>query len=129
MSAALLLLGGADGDELIDLTGIAATGYHGVYEFERREGQTFVVDCALALARPSRDDDVETTVHYGELAEQIVGLVTGAPVDLIETLAHRIADAVLTHPRVRRCAVTVHKPQAPIEVSVADASVSVIRGR
>lgn len=115
----------------ITLTGIRAFGYHGVYADERRDGQEFVVDATLflSLQRAAETDDVVDTVHYGELAESIAGVVAGEPVDLLETLAQRIADVVLTDERVRLTAITVHKPQAPIAVPFADVSVTIRRGR
>lgn len=115
----------------ITLTGIRAFGYHGVYADERRDGQEFVVDATLflSLQRAAETDDVVDTVHYGELAENIAGVVAGEPVDLLETLAQRIADVVLADERVRLTAITVHKPQAPIPVPFADVSVTIRRGR
>jgi dihydroneopterin aldolase len=111
--------------------GLRATGHHGVYEHERAAGQTFVVDLSLSLdLRPAaRSDDVADTVHYGELAEQVVAVVTGPPVDLIETLAARIADVALAYPIVSSVEVTVHKPQAPITVAFDDVTVTVVRER
>jgi len=115
----------------IDLTGLSAFGYHGVFEHEKRDGQEFVVDVSLALDtdRAAASDDVADTVHYGELAERVVAIVEGDPVDLIETLAHRIVDAVLRDERIRSTAVTVHKPYAPIPHQFADVSVTVRRER
>ena len=80
----------------IDLTGLAAYGYHGVFDHEKRDGQEFLIDVSLALDTDpaAASDDVADTVHYGELAERIVAIVEGDPVDLIETLAHRILAAV-----------------------------------
>ncbi|MFT4305637.1 MAG: dihydroneopterin aldolase [Microbacterium sp.] len=119
------------GDDRITLSGVRATGHHGVYADERRDGQEFVVDLELALdLRPaSRSDDVADTVHYGELAEQVVSIVEGDPVDLIETLAQRIADAVLGRPLVEAVRVTVHKPSAPIAVPFGDVAVTIERSR
>jgi 7,8-dihydroneopterin aldolase/epimerase/oxygenase len=115
----------------ITLTGIRAFGYHGVYADERREGQEFVVDATLHLptAAAAASDDVADTVHYGELAEKIAAVVAGEPVNLLETLAQRIADVVLADPRVLLAEVTVHKPQAPIAVPFDDVSVTIRRAR
>ena len=76
----------------IDLTGLRARGRHGVYDFERAQGQDFVVDAVLELdlGPAAATDDVTDTVHYGELAERLVAVVTGEPVNLIETLADRL---------------------------------------
>jgi len=115
----------------IAITGIRAVGHHGVYAHERRDGQEFVADVVLALSlrRAAATDDVADTVHYGELAEQVAGILSGDPVDLLETVAERIADTVLAYPLVDAVTVTVHKPQAPIAVPFGDVSVTVRRGR
>lgn len=115
----------------ISLTGLRVRGRHGVYDFERAEGQVFVVDAVLDLdlVPAARSDDVTDTVHYGELAERLAGIVAGEPVRLIETLADRLAAACLADPRVVTATVTVHKPQAPIPLEFADVAVTVIRNQ
>lgn len=115
--------------EIIRLAGIECFGHHGVYPSERRDGQRFVVDATVLLARPSRDDDVATTVDYGALAGALASDVADDPVDLIETLAGRLADRVLLHHAVAAAVVTVHKPDAPMPAHVADAAVTVVRRR
>lgn len=128
--ADILLLGAAtDGAEYIRLLGIEATGFHGVYPEERRDGQPFVVDVTLQLVRTSRADEVSTTVHYGELSEAVADRIAGEPVDLIETLAAEIAESCLAFDVVRGVVVTVHKPFAPLRELVSDAAVTVVRLR
>jgi dihydroneopterin aldolase len=83
----------------------------------------------LDFTRAATADDVTQTVHYGELAVEIADAVRRDPVDLIETLAERIAGVVLAHPPVDAVIVTVHKPNAPIEVPFADVSVTIERMR
>lgn len=115
----------------IALRGIRATGFHGVYPDERRDGQEFVADVALELdlAPAALSDDVADTVHYGELAETVAAILSGDPVDLLETLAARIAVAALADERVDAVEVTVHKPQAPITVPFGDVAVTIRRER
>lgn len=115
----------------ITLIGLRGFGYHGVFEHEKREGQEFVVDVEITLdTRPAAaSDDVADTVHYGELAEEVVAVVEGDPVDLVETLAQRIADTVLGRDAVDAVRVTVHKPGAPITVPFADVAVTIERTR
>nr|WP_206448735.1 dihydropteroate synthase [Agrococcus sp. KRD186] len=115
----------------IELRGVRGFGHHGVLPEERRDGQEFVVDAHLSvdLHDAVTSDDVADTVHYGELAEQLVAAIERDPVDLIETLADRLAGVCLAHPRVEHASVTVHKPSAPIAVPFGDVAVTVHRGR
>jgi dihydroneopterin aldolase len=115
----------------ITLTGLRARGHHGVYDFEREQGQDFVVDVTLDLdlGPAARSDDVTDTVHYGELAQSVVAVVEGEPVALLETLAQRVADLCLADRRVVETTVTVHKPQAPVPVGFDDVAVTIVRRR
>ncbi|MBL1114726.1 dihydroneopterin aldolase [Streptomyces sp. 110] len=115
----------------VALRGLRARGHHGVLPHEREEGQDFVVDLVLGLdTRPAAaDDDLGKTVHYGVVAEEVVDVVRGEPVDLIETLAERIADRCLKHDVVREVEVVVHKPQAPITVPFDDVTITITRSR
>lgn len=115
----------------IRLTGISATGYHGVLAHERREGQRFVADVVLHLdTRPAAAEDrLDRTVHYGVLAEQVAAVLAGEPADLVETVAERIAAVALTHDAVVAVDVVVHKPQAPITVPFDDVTVEIHRDR
>jgi dihydroneopterin aldolase len=115
----------------IRLTGLRATAHHGVFEHERRDGQVFVIDLIvrLPLAPAAAGDDLAATVHYGELAELVVAAVESDPVDLIETVAERIAAVALSFPAAHEVVVTVHKPSAPITVPFDDVSVTITRER
>jgi|SRR5215207_3315451 len=115
----------------ITLSGVTAVGYHGVFDFERREGQPFVVDAVLHLdfSQAAESDDVRDTAHYGEVAERIKGWITGDAMNLVEALAVRIAEDLLKEFPIQAVDITVHKPQAPIEVPFGDVSVTVHRER
>ena len=117
-------------DELAVL-GIECWGHHGVFEFEKREGQTFVVDLVLGLdTRPAAaSDDLQQTVDYGSLVTSVKAAVEHDPVDLIETLVQRIADVCLSDARVQWTRVTVHKPDAPIDATFADVTLTITRER
>ncbi len=121
----------AETRDRITLTGVRVRAHHGVLEFERVEGQEFVIDVSVAvdLAAAASADDLDRTVHYGELAEAVAAAVERDPVDLIETVAERVAAVALGYPAVEEVEVTVHKPQAPINVPFADVAVTIVRGR
>lgn len=120
-------------DELdtLTLTGLEVFAHHGVFDFERADGQTFLLDLVVWLdtAGAAAGDDLAQTLHYGELAVEVAEAAAAEPVDLIETLAERIATLVLAHPVARRVSVTVHKPNAPIPVPFADVSITIVRPR
>lgn len=113
----------------ITLTGLRVQAHHGVFDFERENGQEFVIDVTvwLDLSPAARGDELAATVHYGELAEAVHAAAAGDPVDLIETLAERIAAVALGYPAVHRTRVTVHKPNAPITVPFDDVAVTIER--
>ena len=115
-------------DEL-SVTGIECFAHHGVFEHERREGQTFVIDLTLGVdTRPAAaSDDLHDTVDYGSLVARVKAAVESDPVDLIETLAQRISDVCISDERVDWARVTVHKPGAPIEATFADVTLTITR--
>ena len=117
-------------DELV-ISGIECFGHHGVFEHERRDGQAFVIDLALGIdSRPAAaSDDLRDTVDYGNLVAQVKAAVEKDPVDLIETLAQRIADVCLWDARVEWARVTVHKPDAPIDANFSDVALTITRKR
>ncbi|WP_049568606.1 dihydroneopterin aldolase [Nonomuraea sp. SBT364] len=115
----------------IALKGLRARGRHGVLAAERELGQEFVVDATLFLdtAPAAAGDDLAKTVDYGELAQDLVEVVEGEPVELIETLAQRLADVCLARKLVEAVEVSVHKPAAPIPLPFGDVVVTIERSR
>ena len=115
----------------IRLTGLRVFAHHGVLAFERENGQEFVIDLEIAvdLALAAAADDVTQTIHYGELAEAVAAAVEADAVDLIETVAERVAAIALGYERAAQVTVTIHKPTAPITVPFADVSVTITRSR
>ena len=97
---------------------------------EQRWGaRTMDVDMGLDTGPAAAGDDLTRTVHYGVVAEEVVAVIQGEPVDLIETLAQRIADTCLAHEAVREVEVVVHKPDAPIAVPFTDVTITIQRSR
>jgi dihydroneopterin aldolase len=111
--------------------GIEAYGHHGVFDFERRVGQLFKIDIVLGMDTlpAARSDNLQDTVDYGSLVAAVKEAVETDPVDLIETLAQRVADVCLTDSRVQWTEVTVHKPDAPIEAAFTDVALTITRSR
>jgi len=115
----------------VRLAGLRARGRHGCLPAERELGQEFVVDVTLFLdtAPAAASDDLTKTVDYGALALQLVRTVEGEPVNLIETLADRLASDCLAYDLVDEVEVSVHKPAAPIPLPFGDVVVTIRRAR
>jgi len=113
----------------IELRGLRVRGYHGVLPQERRDGQDFIVDVDIEtdVRKAAARDDLGDTVDYAALAHAVAAIVAGDPVDLIETLATRVADTCLSFAAVLAVDVTVHKPHAPIGLPFDDVAVRIRR--
>jgi hypothetical protein len=110
----------------ITLTGVSGFGFHGVFDSEKRDGQIFLVDIEATtdFTTAINSDDVSDTVNYAVLAEIAHAAITGEPFNLIEKLADQIARDCFAVPGVKKIKVTVHKPQAPIEVPFGNVAVT-----
>ena len=121
----------ADRPDRIAVRGLRAHAHHGVYKREREQGQLFRVDAVLEVnTRPAAaTDDLELTVNYAEIAQQLHAVLSREPVDLLETLAQRLADVCLANPLVDAVEITVHKPEADLGVPFDDVTVAIRRER
>ena len=115
----------------IDLKGIEVLAKHGVLESEQLHAQIFLIDVSafLDLSSAGRSDDLNDTIDYGELALEVREVVGSESHALIEKVAHSVADVVLAHEAIGRAVVTVHKPDAPVDLVFHDISVTVDRSR
>lgn len=114
----------------ISIKGIKGFGYHGVFDFEKRDGQDFFVDLDIDidLRAASNSDRLSDSVDYSLLTAIAKEAIEKLRFDLIERLAGFIADTICENfPAVQSIAVTVHKPSAPVSESVTDIAVTINR--
>lgn len=108
-------------------------GHHGTLPAEHDLGQPFVVSVELRLdLRPAgTSDDLTKTVDYGEVHRLARGIVEGPPVQLVETLAERIAASTLdNHPQIEAVKVRVAKPHVRLgDTVLAGSAVEILRRR
>ena len=113
----------------ISITGLRVFAHHGVFDFERQNGQDFYIDATVWIEGDAAafGDDLSKTVHYGDLAKGLVELTKSQPVDLLETLAQKLLDYALNFKggAVLKAKITVHKPNAPIPYEFQDIAVTV----
>ena len=123
----------ATSEDRILLEGMVFQGRHGTIAAERDLGQPFIVDIELRLdLRPAgRSDDLTRSVDYGEIHRRAKQIVEGPPVNLTETVAERVAAAILEgYPSVETVRVKVAKPHVRLDDTVlAGSAVEILRHR
>lgn len=100
------------------LRGMLFHGYHGVFAEENKLGQKFVVDVDawMDLSTAGESDDIEQSVSYADIYNQVKLIVEGPPFKLVESVATAIAKALLsTHSSISDVRVKVCKPQVAVE--------------
>ena len=119
-------------EDRITLEGMVFYGYHGVNPEERELGQRFIVDLELEkdLSAAGLSDDLTQTVNYASAYKLAREVVEGQPCNLIETVAERLATALLSRLSIDGVRVRVRKPWAPVKGSVLDSvAVEIVRKR
>ena len=92
------------------LTGISASGHHGANPGEKDRAQDFVVD--LDVEVEVGDDELASTADYRTLIRTARETVGRDSLDLLESLAHAVANEVLALDGVMKVSAIVHKPAA-----------------
>lgn len=118
-------------NDRIDLKGIEVYAKHGVLRSEQETAQVFRVDVTAYVdtSVAAQSDDLGDALDYGVLALEVREAVGAESYKLIETVAGKVADVVMAHDQVTRSVVTIHKPDAPIDLVFEDVSVTVERTR
>jgi 7,8-dihydroneopterin aldolase/epimerase/oxygenase len=102
----------------------------GVHVHERQRPQRIRLNLDLAVAEtdqpPRRLADV---VDYAGLVERVRGALSEGHVELVETLAERVAALCLEDPRVRSARVRVEKLEAIADAAAVGVEIERIRPR
>nr|WP_309101595.1 dihydroneopterin aldolase [Fredinandcohnia onubensis] len=107
-------------------------GYHGVFPEETKLGQRFFVDLMVEVdvKQAGETDDLNYSVHYGELYKLCKEIVEGKPYKLLEAVAEKMATDILAHfPLVFSCTIKVIKPDPPIPGQLKSVAVEITRSR
>ncbi|WKA54891.1 dihydroneopterin aldolase [Planococcus shixiaomingii] len=106
-------------------------GYHGVFPEETKLGQRFRLTISLAvdLKRAGETDELEHTVHYGEIYAACRSIVEGEPKKLVEAVAEEVAAHILTNfSLVKGIRVLLIKPDPPIPGYYKSVAIELTRG-
>ena len=86
----------------------------GIYDWERKIRQTISLDLEMGtdIRAAAATDAIEDTLNYKAVAKRLIAFVGASEFQLVETLAERIAEIVLTEFNVPWLRLTLHKPGA-----------------
>lgn len=115
----------------IDITGLAIYTHHGVSAAEREVGQRLMVDVSFELdvCDATVTDELEDTVDYGAVCEQVWLAAQDRSYKTLERLGSAICDRLMDHFGVDSVMVRCTKPQPPIPLPVGEVSVEVWKER
>ncbi|MFQ8688312.1 MAG: 2-amino-4-hydroxy-6-hydroxymethyldihydropteridine diphosphokinase [Blautia sp.] len=117
-------------DQII-IDGLEIFANHGVFPEENRLGQKFVISAVLyADTRlAGKSDDLEKSIHYGEVSQTITEFVQGHTFQLIETVVERLAEELLlSYPLLEGVRLRIEKPWAPVGLPLRTVGVEIQRG-
>ena len=118
-------------DKII-LAGVEVTGRHGCTAAERQIEQLFIVDAELFLdlSRAGKSDDLDDTIDYTQVVDDIKKIVGGESRNLMEAVAQEIAETLLRkYFRLYGLKIVLTKVDPPVENSFAGAAVQIVRSR
>lgn len=115
----------------ISLVDLEIFAHHGVFDFEKENGQTFIVscECLLDTHEAGTSDNLDASLDYGSLAHRLTALFQEETFDLIEAAAEHCAGALLHEfSLIRSLTLTIKKPSAPVNLPLAYPAVTITRG-
>jgi dihydroneopterin aldolase len=114
---------------IIRLHNMIFYGFHGVSPAEKETGRRFEVDLELFLdlSRAEQSDRLKDTVNYKEVYQTVHDIMTGERFSLIEAVASRIADEILTKFKPDLVKVRVRKKIPPVPGNLDDIEVEIER--
>lgn len=86
----------------------------GIYEWERRAKQTVSLDLEMGtdIRKAATTDSIDDTINYKAVSKRLIDFVGDSSFFLVEALAERVAEIMLTEFRVPWLRLTVSKPGA-----------------
>lgn len=116
--------------EQIIIEELQVYGHHGVYEQEKKDGQTFLVDCVLdvSFGEAASTDALEHTVDYGNVCLFIKKYFMENAFDLLETVAESLSTEMMyAFPGIHKLWLKIRKPEAPIPMEFSSVGVAITK--
>lgn len=115
--------------DIVSLEGMEFHAFHGYYDYEREDGNDFVVDVHVTtdFSAAAETDDLSGTVNYEKIYE-IVKAEMDIPTKLLERLAQRMIDKLLyAFVHVEKVEVIIAKKNPPIEGKIKQSKITMVR--
>lgn len=114
------------------VNGLEIFAYHGVNDWEREDGQVFVLDIEARadLSLPCLTDSIDDTLNYSRMIKSVRSAMLSEKNRLIERAAQRVADRLLAEfPSMESVTVRLRKPDAPVKADFDFVAVEIERKR
>jgi len=100
--------------DCIFLTDLRIETIVGIWDWERKIRQTVSIDLEMGadVATAAAHDDIEHTLNYKAVSKRVQSFVGESSFKLVETMAERVAELILTEFDVPWVRVKVNKPGA-----------------
>jgi len=100
--------------DLVFITGLEVETTIGVYDWEQNINQSLIIDLELScdIRDAARNDDLSKAIDYADISNRISQYLQESHFQLIETVAERIAELVLSEFNIKEVSLSVSKPQA-----------------
>ena len=116
---------------IIRLNNMNFYGYHGVYEFEKEQGTNFEIDLELftSLTKSSKSDNIEDTINYEDVYEQVKKAFGSKSYFLLEKLADSISKSIFEKHKIDKLIIRVRKINAPLDGKIDSVEIELKRKR
>ena len=116
---------------IIRLNNMNFYGYHGVYDFEKEQGANFEIDLELftSLTKSSKSDNIEDTINYEDVYEQVKKSFGSKNYFLLEKLADSISKSIFEEHKIDKLIIRVRKINAPLDGKLDSVEIELKRKR
>jgi dihydroneopterin aldolase len=100
----------------------------GIYDWERRMKQTIILDIEMGtdIRKAANSDNIDNTLNYKAVAKRLIKFVGDSEYELVEALAEKITEIIMTEFDVPWCRLSLNKKGAVR--GVRDVGVIIERG-
>ncbi len=100
--------------DIVYIKGLEVKTVIGIYDWEKEIKQKITIDLKMAsdITKAAETDEIADALDYKAVSKRLISFVEESEIQLIETLAEKIAEIVLTEFGVKWLKLTLGKPGA-----------------